>query len=448
MKYWILSAFLAVACTLIGHSAEASGYASRIERVKSASGVEAWLVREPSIPMLALSATWRGAGSVTDPDGREGLVSMLAGMLDEGAGDLGADEFKQALNDRAISLDFAADRDNFRVDLKTLNEQRVEAFRLLGLALTQPRFDTEPLERVRGQMQIALKRAETNPSALTGRNWYRTAFPDHPYGRGAEGTAESLAAIAAADLRRWLGERLVRDQLILAVVGDITAEALAPLLDQAFGGLRKEAARVDIAKVNVAAPETVRGGAIKVVPLANPQSQVLLGGPGIARSDPDWYAATIINYVLGGNGLNSRLATEVREKRGLAYSVYTYLLPYDHTAIHMGSVATRNDAVAESIRLIKGEMARLRDEGLSDEDLRRAKSYLTGSFPLRLDSSGAVAGMLVSIQYHGLGADFIDRYASLINAVTPADIRRVAKRLLDPDRLIIVVTGQPEGLGQ
>lgn len=442
MKRIAVAFILFCAAALVAVPASAGDYASRIETVRSPGGIEAWLVREPGIPMLALEATWRNAGSSTDPASREGMASMVANMLDEGAGEFDADGFKSALNDRAISLNYSADRDGFRISLKTLSEERGEAFRLLGLSLSKPRFDAEPMERVRGQMLIALKRAETNPSSLTGRAWYSTAFPNHAYGRDSNGTEASLRAMTADDLRAWLSNRLAKRNLIVGVVGDITPEALGALLDRAFGALPESSATVTVADAQVAAP-----GPVKVVQLANPQSQVLFGGPGIARKDPDWYAANIINYVLGGNGLNSRLATEVREKRGLAYSVYTYMLPYDHAAIHMGSVATRNDAVAESIRLIKAEMARMRDEGLSAEDIKRAKAYLTGSFPLRLDSNGAIAGMLVSIQYNGLGANFIDRYAEYINAVTPEDIRRVAKRLLDPERLIIVVTGQPVGLG-
>jgi zinc protease len=415
--------------------------AAKITRVKSPGGIEAWLVSEPSIPMLSLEVAWRG-GSALDPQGREGLAEFAASVLDEGAGDLDSQAFQTRLEDHAIELRFSADRDFFRVNVRTLTEHRDEALRLLTLAMTKPRFDAEPMERIRRQFQVRLARSADDPDAIASRTWFAAAFPDHPYGRRPDGAAESIRAIAADDLRAFVARRLARDNMVSGVVGDISAAELGPLLDRAFGALP---AKAETAAVPVREP------AVRDVPLvvqkSIPQSVVIFGGPGIRRDDPDWYAAFILNYVLGGGGFASRLTEEVREKRGLAYSVHSYLQPMESSALHMGGVATRNDRVAESLDLVRAEFKRLREKGLTAEELANAKSYLTGSFPLRLSSNARIAGMLVTIQAQNLGLDYIDRYSSYIEGVTLEQVNRVARRHFDPGRLLFVVVGQPLGLG-
>ncbi len=415
--------------------------AAKITRVKSPGGIEAWLVAEPSIPMLSFEVAWRG-GSALDPVGREGLAEFAASVLDEGAGDLDSQAFQTMLDDSAIELRFSSDRDFFRANVRTLSENRAEALRLLALAMTKPRFDAEPVERIRRQFQVKLSRSADDPDAIAGRTWFAEAFPHHPYGRRPGGNAESLAAIAAADLRAFVARRMARDNMVIGVVGDISAAELGPLLDRTFGTLP---AKADSAAVGAQEP-AVRKAPL-VVQKNIPQSVVIFGGPGIRRDDPDWYAAFILNYVLGGGGFASRLTEEVREKRGLAYSVNSYLQPMESSALHMGGVATRNDRVAESLTLIRAEYRRLREKGLSAEELANAKSFLTGSFPLRLSSNARIAGMLVSIQSQNLGIDYIDRYAGYIESVTLEQANRVARRLFDPDRLLVVVVGQPQGLG-
>jgi zinc protease len=423
-------------------AAPLTAHATQITRVVSPGGIEAWLVQVKQIPMLSLEVAWRG-GSVFDPQGREGLAEMTAGLLDEGAGELDSQAFQTRLEDRAIALGFSADKDHVRATLRTLSEHRDEAFRLMALALTKARFDPEPVERVRGQLLVRLEREAADPDTIAARTWYARAFPDHPYGRPGNGTPESLKAIGRDDLSRFVRGRLARANMVIGVVGDIAPDALGRLLDATFGALPSEPA---------AAPEPARAApATQAAPIVVardiPQSVVLLGGAGIRRDDPDWYAAYLVNYVLGGGGFASRLTAEVREKRGLAYSVYSYLQPMRYAALQIGGVATRNDRVAESIALIRAEFARLREQGISAEELANAKSFLTGSFPLRLSSNARIAGMLVAMQLENLGIDYIDRYASYIDAVTLADANRVARRLFDPERLLVVVVGQPVGLG-
>jgi zinc protease len=417
-----------------------SGHAaSKVERVVSPGGIEAYLIHEPAIPFLSLALHFKG-GSALDPPGKEGLAYMVSGLLDEGAGDLDSHAFRIELEDRAIRLSFDASRDAFSGQLKTLTGERERAFELLGLALSQPRFDVEPVERIRQQIQAELRRRAEDPDYLASRTWFETAFPDHPYGRPTQGTAESLVSITIDDLRQFLHDRLARDNLVVGVAGDVTAAELGPLLDRAFGDLPATSAPIDLARARPAGGETV------VVHKDVPQSQVVFGQEGIARDDPDFYAAYVANHILGGGGFGSRLTDEVREKRGLAYSVYSYLYPMDHAPLWIGGLGTANGAVRESLRLVQDEIARMAAGDIDAAALADAKTYLTGSFPLRLTSNDQIASMLVTMQVDHLGIDYLERRNDYIEAVSLADVRRAARRLYHPGQLLTVVVGAPEGL--
>jgi zinc protease len=413
--------------------------ASKVERVVSPGGIEAYLINEPSIPFLSLALHFKG-GAALDPAGKEGLAYMVSGLLDEGAGDLDSQAFRTELEDRAIRLSFDAGRDGFTGQLKTLTEHRERAFELLRLALAEPRFDPEPVERIRSQIQADLRRRSEDPDYLVSLTWFDTALPGHPYGRPNRGTIESLATLTDGDLRGFVGDRLAKDNLIVGVAGDVTAEELGPLLDLAFGDLPDASAPVEIAEAGPVAGETV------IVRKDVPQSRVMFGQGGLPRADPDFYAAYVANHILGGGGFTSRLTDEIREKRGLAYSVYSYLYPMDHAPLWLGGVGTANAAVGESIRLVRQEVARMAAGEIDAAELADAKTYLTGSFPLRLTSNDQIAGMLVSMQVDGLGIDYLEKRNGYIEAVTLEDVRRAAARLYHPESLLVVVVGDPEGL--
>lgn len=432
-----------VAAALVGALAVLASTGARavtVERVVSPGGIEAWLVPDHTNPIISVRFAFRG-GAALDPAGKEGLANMASALLDEGAGELDSKAFQGKLEDLAITLRFDAGRDTFGGRLKTLVENADTAFQLLALALTRPRFDPEPVARIRSQIVSGLKQDSENPDAIAGKTLMRTLFPDHPYGRPTEGTPESVAGIEAADLRAFVAERLARDNLYIGVVGDITPDALAPVLDEVFGGLRAKARSWAVPDV---APRGL--GRVVVVDKAVPQSVIVFADKGIKRKHPDFYAAYVVNHVLGGGGFTSRLYGTIRERRGLAYSVYSSLHPMDHAALILGGAGTANERVAETLELLRREWARMAATGMTEAELRDAKTYLTGSFPLRFTSSGRIAGMLVGIQMDDLGIDYFDRRNALIEAVTLADVTRVAKTLLRPDRLTVVVVGRPDGV--
>lgn len=434
----VLAAGVAV---LLAALACAPAGAVGIERVVSGGGIVAWFVRDRSVPLVALDFAFRRSGSSTDPAGRGGLARMAAGLLDEGAGGMDSGAFQRAVEEIAARIGFSAGRDEFGGRLQTLSAERDRAFELLRLAVTAPRFDAEPVTRVRRQMLAAIRRGAERPGRIGARLWRETVFPGHPYGRPASGTEETVAAITADDLRDFVRGRFARDRLVVGAVGDISAEELRERLDRVFGGLPGTAPR----RFPVARAAAAGAGRTLVARKPNPQSLILAGHQGIARDDPDWYAAVLVTRVLGG-GQASRLYREVREKRGLAYAVSARLSVLDGAALVSARLSTRNARAGESLEIVRAQWRRIAERGITADELRDARSYVKGAFPLRFDSGRRIAGMLVGIQLAGLGLDYVGRRAELFDRVTLEDANRVARKLFRADDLTVVVVGDPAGI--
>jgi zinc protease len=415
--------------------------AAEVQKVVSDKGITAWLVEDHSNPILSVKLAFRG-GAALDPEDKPGLANLVSATIDEGAGEMSSQEFQQALSRKAIKLSFDAGTDAFYGSLKTLSEHRARAFDLLELALTEPRFDAEPVQRIKSQIQASLARRSQDPRSVANRTLDKLMFPDHPYGRPTAGTQASLQRITQADLHEFVETRFARDRLMVGVVGDITPEELKPLLDKAFADLPETTGDVP----QVPDVEVKGAGETVVVEKNVPQSWVVLGHGGIARDDEDYYAASIVNYILGGGSFASRLFNEVREERGLAYSVYSYLRPLDHAAIMGGGLGTGNAGVGKALEVVRKEWRRMAEQGPTQEELDDAKTYMTGSFPLRLSSTSNIASILVAMQQENLGMDYMDERKQLIESVTLEQARRVAGDLLHPDRLAVVVVGRPEGV--
>jgi zinc protease len=413
--------------------------ATKIEVVKSPGGIEAWLVRDTTIPLIAMTFAFTG-GANQDPEAKPGVSYITAALLDDGAGDLDAKAFQQKLEENAIQLRFSSGRDNFQGSLTVLRDNLDQGLDMLRLSLTQPRFDNDALERVRAQAISALRRETTNPNSISNRVWWKTAFPSHPYGRPTNGTLESMPTITREDLKDYHARVLNRSTLKVAVVGDIDAKTLGPALDRVFGALPAKG------KLNALPQARIQDvGRRIVIDLDVPQAVLSFGGQGLARKDPDFIPAFVVNHILGGGSFSSRLYNEVREKRGLAYGVSSYLLPLDSAALFTGGTQTSNDSAGEALKLIEAEIQRMASEGPTEKELAEAKDYLKGSFPLRFDTSSKIASQLLQIQIEELGLDYIDKRNSLIDAVTIQDARRVAKRLADGGMLVTVV-GRPKDL--
>lgn len=412
-----------------------------IQRIVSGKGIAAWFVHDRSVPLIALSFAFRGAGWSSDPDGKEGLADMATALLDEGAGDIDSQSFQRALEETAARLSFDADTDDLSGRMQTLVSERDRAFRLLRLALTAPRFDSGPVDRIRSQIVASLRVAAEDPRRIGGRLWRRAVFPRHVYGRPGAGTEESVSTISPEDLGSYARNRFGRDRLVVGVVGDISAAELKERLDEVFGDLPASAPSPEIPRIVPAA-----AGKTLIVRKRVPQSTMVFGHAGVARDDPDWYAALLVTEILGGGGMNSRLHEAVRNKRGLAYSVYAYLNPLDRAALVAGGVATRNARAGEALETVRAEWRRIAGDGVTEEELRDAKTHLNGSFPLRFDSGRRIADMLVGIQLARLGIDYVDSRRRLIDSVTLEQANRVARRIFRAEDLTVVVVGDPEDI--
>ena len=414
--------------------------AIEIKEITTPLGIKAWLVEDKSTPVVALSFSFSG-GTATDPAGQAGITDLMAGLLTDGAGSMNAQAFRQRQEDAAASLGFNASLDRVTGSLRVLTANRDEGFELLRLALTQPRFDLDMVAQRRAQTIASINQAAQRPGSVASRTLMETLFAGHPYAADPDGTREGLAAATPELLKKRAAELLLRTGLIVSAVGDIGEAELARQLDRSFGVLPTGTPpALPPQWVPPTKPRTV------VVERPVPQSTALMALPGIPRDDPEWYAATVMNHVLGGGGQQSRLFNEVREKRGLAYGVSSGLRTYKRASLLVMSTGSANERVAEAIKVIRAEMARMRNEGVTEAELNDAKTYLTGALALSLDSSGSIAGLLHSMQIDGLSPDHLTRRAALIGAVKLEDVRKVARRVLRDETLTTVVVGKPVGV--
>ncbi|WP_298934463.1 pitrilysin family protein [uncultured Ruegeria sp.] len=410
-----------------------------IKEVTSPGGITAWLVEDHSIPFTALELRFRGGTSLDDPDKR-GAVYLMSGLIEEGAGDMDARSYARELESLAASFGYNASDDTVSISAQFLTENRDEVVGLLQTTLHQPRFDQDAVDRVRAQILSGLRSDQTDPNDIAGRSFAKMAYGEHPYGSEGKGNLDSVAGLTREDVVAAYDNVFAKDRLFVGAVGDITAEELGVLLDQLLADL-PETGKPIPGKAEV----SISGG-VSVIDFDTPQSVALFGQKGIDRDDPDFFAAYILNHILGGGGFESRLMQEVREKRGLTYGVGTYLVPKDLASVYLGSVSSANDRIAEAVEVIRAEWARAAEDGVTQKELDDAKTYLTGAYPLRFDGNAQIAGIMVGMQMEGLPIDYIATRNDKVNAVTLEEVNRVASELLDPDGLHFTVVGKPVGL--
>jgi len=371
-----------------------------IQEVKTSKGITAWLVEDSSIPVISMQFSFKG-------------------------------------QDLSISLSFNTGRDHFGGSLKTLTKNSERAFNLLEMAVMRPRFDGAPVQRMRAANQSRIRSSLSNPDWIAARLLNDVAFAGHPYAFNSGGTLSSLDAITPDDLRGFHRAHLGKNNLVVAVAGDINAKRLKVVLDNIFAGLPD----VDIA--DVADLELQAKGDIAVYKKDIPQTIVEMMQPGISRKDPDYHAAQIMNFVLGSSGFGSRLTEEIREKRGLTYGVYSSFYNLDKLSAMSVSTSTKNENVPEMLATIESEFAEMRDAGISQSELDDAKAYLIGSLPLSLTSTDKISGLMLSLLRDDLPIDYLDQREKAIKDMRLDDITRIAERLLSPDQFVTILVGQP-----
>jgi zinc protease len=414
------------------------GFSLPIQEVRAA-GLSAWLVEDPAIPVVALAWAWPG-GSALDPAGAEGTAAMAAALLTEGAGPLRAVEFADALRDEAIGLSFSAGRDAFEGGFRALSGALPEAVRLARLAMAEPRLDPDAVERVRARAVAAARRTLETPRGQAGRAFWAEAYPNHPAGRQGGGTPESLPGIGIPALREAIGRQVHREGLLVTAAGAITPARLAEAMVELFGGLP--------AGAPPALPPLpgFRDFGQAVLPVPSPQSSVVFGQEGLAVQDPDWEAAQVALRILAGGGFSSRLMQAVRERRGLSYGIGGGLNVLFRQGVVVGSVATENARVAETLSVTRDEWRAMAEGGPTGEELADAVAFLTGSLPLQFSDSRRIADTLLSLRQNGRPIDWLAGRPARLAALTRDGVAAVSARLLKPQALSAVVAGQPVGL--
>jgi zinc protease len=405
-----------------------------VQTLPAPRGEQVWYVSDHTLPMIAMTAAIP-AGSSYDPQGKDGLASFAANLLDEGGGKLNSDSFHTALANRAIKLSVSPDRDFLIVQLVTLTDNAKDAFHLLGMALAKPRFDADAIQRVRTQILSSLQQEDEDPPDVANKAFYRTYFHDHPYAHPVDGTPATVSAIAAGDLKAFAATHWVNAGIKIAVSGDVDPATLNQLLKNAFGGLPNKPPAPPPMALRVGQP------GMQVVAMDVPQPTVIFGMPGFLRTDRDFIPGYVANYIVGGGGFASRLTDQVREQRGLTYDISTSLDDYRRAGIVVGEVATKRGSVRQTIDVIRATLRDFAANGPTDKELADAKTYLTGSFPLAFSSNVDIAAQLNTFQRSGLPVSYLRKRNDLMNAVTGDDVKRAARRLFNPDAMTVVVAG-------
>jgi zinc protease len=413
--------------------------AEHVQRVVTPGGLTAWLVESYAVPLVAVEFALRG-GAAQDPADKPGVAALLAGTLDEGAGPYDARGFHHAIEEHAIHLGFGADRDSFSGHLQTLSRHLDKAFELLKLALTEARLDAVDVTRIRNQFAAELKRDLNDPDAMAAKAFRESAFPNHPYGRPVRGALDSIDSLSREDLIALRERLFATKDLKIAVVGAIDAQTLSTKLDDVFGAFSRDN---DLAPVPAIAVSNV--GLRKIVDIDVPQTTIRFGRPGVTKRDPDYFAVVVANHILGGGTFTARLFREVREKRGMAYSVYSQLNEYDHCPMLIGAAATKNERAGEALAVIEEQVRDFAENGPTEDELDKARKYLIGSYPLRFDTSTKIASQLVNLQLDDLEPSYLDERNGRIAAVGFEDCKRAAKKLLGDGGLLVTMAGRPAG---
>jgi len=413
--------------------------AIELQQVTSPMGRIGWLAQDSSIPFASIEVIFTGGAGLETAE-RAGAVSMMTALLSEGAGDLDAQGYATALESLAGSVSFDAGRDQVTMSIRALSENRAQVVDLALLALTEPHFDQVSLERVRAQTVASLERSALDPNTITARAFASAGYTGHAYANPVSGTPDTVAALTLDAILEAHRAVFNKDLVYFGAAGDITPEEFGAFIDRVLDDLPISNTPLPDYRAFAAPP------GVTVIDFDGPQSVVQFGHAGLRWDDPDFMAAYVLNEIFGGGGFGSRLMKELRESRGLTYGIYTSLASGRFGDSFAGRFSTGNETAAEAVALVREQFEWLANGGITQDDLTRIQTYLTGAYPLRFDGNEAIAGILASMQFNGFALDYINVRNDLVRAVTLDDVQRVARRLAQPEALHFVVVGRPVGL--
>ncbi len=425
---------LAAVLLILGVNSPARSVEIRPLRWTTDNGMTVLLLERHSLPIVSLQLLVR-AGSARDPEERAGVANMVAQLLDEGTATRSSKQIAEEADFIGAHLTTSASDDYSTAALDVLKKDLETGVELVTDVLRHPSFPDEEIERKRSQIIGQILSEKDNPGNVAEKAFNEMIFGQHPYHSPTEGTEATVPRITRADLVTFYEEYYRPNNAILAIVGDITPGEARTLLARRFRDWEPRAVPPLVAPPPPRA-ETRRS---RVIDRNLTQANIILGQTGIERGNPDYYAVTVMNYILGGGGFSSRLLKQVRERQGLAYSIYSHF----DAGVYPGSFSivlqTRNSAAAQAIDQIMAEIQRIRREPVAEQELREAKAYLVGSFPLRIDTNSKAAALLTQIEFHALGLEYLQDYPAKIRAVSLDDVARVAKKYLDPEHMTLVM---------
>jgi zinc protease len=408
-----------------------------VQDITTPRGINIWLVEDHSVPVISMGFSFPG-GLALDADDKLGAARLVSILLDEGAGDMNSQAFQTKLSEHAISMRFTPGRDDFIGSLRTLSVNKTLAFDLLRQALHAPRFDEDAITRMKNSATQEIKDNLGDPSWLVARTFNGMVFDGHYYARPGSGTPDGISKLTRQDLVDFTRRQFHRGARV-ALSGDITKTEAIKLVDTVFGDFP------DTPAPTTANVMTLQNkGKTILLPLGTPQTHAMIAQDGLKQTDADWFSAYVIDHILGGGGFDSRLMQALRKERGLTYGVYTQLASLKQANTLQASFSSSNDKIKEALKLVRSEWKKMAQNGVTQKELDDAKSYLTGSLLLHLTSTADIAETLNALQRDGLPAAFINTRNDNINAVTLSDIKRVAKSLLKPDQLSVILVGDPK----
>lgn len=417
---------------------EAKKEMAQVNAYVTEKGQNFWMMQDDYLPIVTLKISFSHAGSAYDDEEKMGLANMVASLLSEGAGEYDATEYYAALESIATDISFWVDKDYFHVSLKTISDHLPQAMQLLGVALTQPTFASKDIERIRHQIQIYMLRQQRQPDYLAGKTLREELFSDHPYSYPIEGKMETITHIAQKDLQEFVASKFIKQAMFLSVVGDVSLGDTSMLIDKHLTlpndaqNNAKKIAELEAYKIN---KEPIH------VFTDAPQTVIHFAMPAPLRNDADFYPVYLLNYMLGGGGFESRLMKNIREDKGLVYSVYSSYVTYGKTGLLVGSAATENKSADKTIREIENEFKKVADAGFTQQELDDAKSYMIHSFPLKMTKNEYLVSFLDVMQRDHLAIDFLQKRNALVNAVTLKQVNKAAKKWIRPKKLLIVSAG-------
>jgi zinc protease len=432
-----IGGFIPAALLILG--TPALGVAAPVAtRTVLANGLTVLVAERPGLPVVTLHLLV-DAGSLLDPPERAGLAHLTADLLTHGTPSRSAIEVSEAIEFVGGSLAGTASTDYATLTLSVLTKDLDLGLDLFADVLVRPNFPEAEFRRRVAEVEGAIRKKEDDPFQVAHEAFNALLFGAHPYGRPEEGTPETIRRITRADVVAFHAAYYRPHRAILAVAGDVTASGILPKVERALAEWRTGPHWPP--PLEPARPLT--GRAVRRIDRDVAQATIVWGHGGVSRDNPDYYALAVMNQILGAGGSSSRLYANIREERGWAYDVHSELLAQRHPGSFLVSLQTRPETAAPAIREIEREIRRMRDELVPETELADAKTHLTGSFPMRLETTGQLAHLLTAVEFFGLGLDYPERYPRLIGAVTREEVQRVARQYLDPDRYVLVVLAKP-----